>query len=242
MNPNDDMPLSGGDAKPSRNVLFKGEEIPVPEAFWDGEAGCPNVGALVKSHADLRRKLSDQKPQPPEAYALSLPEDLAARIAPDENDPLARGAMEWARRQGLGQEAFSELAALYYGHMVDVVPDRESEMRRLSESLGPRAGMELADLSGWACEMLGGSLAKSPEIAEAFESLTSTANGVLLLKALRDRLGEAGLPSARGSGAARMDAAALRALQSSDAYLAGDPSTRRTVADGWARLFPDERE
>jgi len=234
--------LPGDAADAPRSVRYKGEEVTVPEAFWDAAAGGPNVGALVKSHADLRRKLSEGRPQPPESYALTLPEDLAARIAPDENDPLARRAMDWAKQQGLGQEAFSGLAALYYGHLADGAPDRDSEMQRLAEALGPRAGAELAGLSRWVGDILGEGMGKSPEIAAALDRLTATADGVLLLKAIRDKLGETGLPSSRGGAAPRLDAAALRALQASDAYLAGDPAARRTVAEGWARLFPEDRE
>ncbi|MBN2752623.1 MAG: hypothetical protein JXQ84_07930 [Rhodospirillaceae bacterium] len=227
-------------AEPVRSVRFKGEEIAVPDAFWDGDANCPNVGALVKSHADLRRKVSEQRPAAPEVYALTLPEDLAQRIAPDESDPLAHQAMDWAKKHGLGQEAFSELTTLYYGALAENAVDREAELGRLTEALGPRAEAEMAGLSQWVDGMLGDAVAKTPDLFHALENLTATAEGVLLLKAFKDKLTESGVPSSRSGGGKRLDAASLRALQESDAYRAGDAATRRVVEDGWARLFPND--
>ena len=84
----------------------------------------------------------------------------------------------------------------------------------------------------------------SPYCAEhhALNRLTATADGVLLLKALRDRISEPGLPSGRDGGAGLPDAAALRALQASEPYLAGDPAVQKRVAQGWARLYPEAGE
>ncbi len=64
----------------------------------------------------------------------------------------------------------------------------------------------------------------------------------MLVKAIKDKLGEAALPTARAAAPKGLDASALRTLQASDAYLAGDPAARRKVADGWARLFPGDAE
>jgi len=227
----------------SRNVDFKGEALSVPDAFWDSDRDQPNVGALVKSHADLRRKLSERGAKVPESYELFVPEDLVDLIKADAEDPLAIGAMDWARKHGLSQEAFSELSSLYYSQMQGVSgPDQGVEMEKLQTLFGPRLSVELDQLTQWADGMLGEDMARAPELYHAFERMTSTAEGILLLKTLKDRLGERGVPSFRGHGGARLDASALRALQASEAYVSGDEATRRKVAEGWARLFPDVEE
>lgn len=230
--------LSNLGAEP-RSVHFKGETLAVPEAFWDAEADAPNLGALVKSHADLRRKLSEPRQLPPEAYELSLPEELSGRIAADADDPLAKGAMDWARRHGLGQDAFSELASLYFGRLAESAIDAEAERGKLAAVFGDRADGELAGLSRWVDGLLGDVLAESREIHSALDRLTATADGVMLIKAIKDKLGETGLPSSRIGTPGAPDAQALRRLQGSEAYRGGDPETRRKVAEGWARLFPD---
>ena len=223
-----------------RSVRFKGESLAVPDAFWDAEADAPNLGALVKSHADLRRKLSEARPQPPEAYELALPPELSGRVAADAADPLAKGAMDWARRHGLGQDAFSELASLYFGRVAESSVDSEAERGKLAAAFGDRADSEIAGLSRWVDGILGDVLAESREVFSALDRLTATADGVMLIKAIKDKLGEAGLPSSRAGAPGAPDAGALRKLQNSDAYRSGDAATRRKVAEGWARLFPND--
>ncbi len=235
----DVLSILDGAAEP-RSVRFKGETLAVPDAFWDAEAGAPNLGALVKSHADLRRKLSDSRPQPPEAYELVLPRELSGRVAADAEDPLAKGAMDWARRHGLGQEAFSELAGLYFGRVAEAAIDSEAERGKLAAALGDRADSEIVGLSRWVDGLLGDVLAESREIYAALDRLTATADGVMLIKAIKDKLGEAGLPSSRAAQPGAPDARALRKLQASEAYRAGDSETRRKVSEGWARLFPND--
>lgn len=222
-----------------RSVRFKGETLAVPEAFWDAEADAPNLGALVKSHADLRRKLSESRPQPPDAYELVLPQELSGRVVADAEDPLAKGAMDWARRHGLGQDAFAELAGLYFGRVAETAVDSEAERGKLAAALGDRTESEIAGLSRWVDGLLGDVLAESREVYAALDRLTATADGVMLIKAIKDKLGEAGLPSSRAAQPGAPDARALRQLQGSEAYRAGDSETRRKVAEGWARLFPN---
>jgi len=228
-----------------RAVEFKGETLKVPDAFWDVDGDCPNVGALVKSHSDLRRKLSEHAgdatlARVPETYELVVPEHLSQMIEINHEDPLAKGAMDWARKHGLDQDAFSELTALYYDKIVPQSDEdhRQGEMEKLHNALGPRADADMKELSSWVDGLLGDDLANAPELYLALDHLTSTADGVLLMKKLKDRLTERGVPTSRYSASRPLDAEALRQLQSSDAYASGDPIIRRKVTEGWSRLYP----
>lgn len=234
---------------PPRSVVFKGEPLTVPDAFWDAEADCPNVGALVKSHTDLRQKISERGNEDvsivvPDAYELAVPEALVGRVAVDVDDPLAKGAMDWARKNGLGQEAFSELAALYYSKLSEGLNDAdrnmEGEMQKLHDALGPQADRDMDDLTRWVDGLLGEDLANAPELYLALDHLTSTADGVVLLKTLKERLGERGVPTSRSGGLLQLNEEALRELQASEAYKSGDVATRRKVSEGWARLYPEQ--
>ncbi len=147
-----------------------------------------------------------------------------------------------ARHHGLGQEAFSELASLYHGWLAETAVDREVEIGKLKGAFGARTEAEIAGLGDWVEGFLGDALGQSPDMFAALDRLTATADGVLLLKALRDRISEPGLPSGRDGGAGLPDAAALRALQASEPYLAGDPAVRKRVAQGWARLYLEAGE
>jgi len=242
-------------SRDDRSIAYKGETLSVPDAFWDGKTQSPNVGALVKSHADLRRKLSEQgsggatlsadRDAVPDMYELCLPKGMEDHIQVAPEDPLAKNAMDWARRHGLGQEAFSELTQMYYERLASEQQDddhrQEGELEKLHEALGPRADHEMEDLSRWVDGLLGPDLENAPELYCALDQLTSSADGVILLRTLKERLGERGVPTSRMSSGPYLNEESLRQLQSSEAYRSGDKSTRRQVAEGWARLYPDQK-
>lgn len=219
-----------------RVVEFDGQPFEIPDEFWDGEANAPRLGALLKSRQDLRQKLGEGKPTPPESYEIKVPEALAERIKADPEDPLAKGAMDWARSQGLGQDAFDALAKLYFERQAASSLDPAAEQASVEKALGDNAKAELDGLGQWVGGLLGQDFKKNPGLLMAAEALASSSEGVLLLKALKDRIGEKGIPSAKADTSPALTEEALRALQSSDAYLNGDAATRRRVAEGWDAL------
>jgi hypothetical protein len=214
------------------------EKLEVPDEFWDAEKGAPRLGALLKSRNDLRAKLGEGKAAAPETYELRVPEALAGRFQADPEQPIAKAAMAFAKKHGLSQEAFDELAATYFEGQAGNALDPAAEMAALEKAFGGKdaAKAEMDGISQWASGLLGQDFAKNPGILAAAEALASSAEGVLLLKAFKDRIGEKGVPAARTSSEPVLSEESLRALQASDAYLAGDPATRRRVAEGWDML------
>ncbi len=229
----------GGQPAASANprlVEFDGQQIEIPDEFWDGDANAPRIGALLKSRQDLRQKLGEGKPQAPESYELKVPEALAERIKADPEQPLAKAAMEFAKKNGLSQEQFNELSALYFEGQVSGTLDQAVERASLEKALGPDAKAQMDGLGQWVSGLLGQDFQKNPGLLMAAEALASSSEGVLLLKALKDRIGEKSVPSSREAPAPTVSEESLRALQASDAYINGDPVTRRRVAEGWEAL------
>ncbi|MGH6886289.1 MAG: capsid assembly protein [Kiloniellales bacterium] len=236
-----------------RLVEWNGERFEVPEDLWDGARNAIRAEAAVKRALDLRRKLSERAPNAaesaPERYELALPAALEGKMSVDPGHPLVEPAMAWARKHGLSQEAFAELAQLWYGHEAEAsgeaggASDRDSEMARLDAALGQRADAVKGELARWMNGLLGRDFAAEPALLSAAEELASTAEGVLLLKAIKDKLGERPLPASRGAGAPPLDEARLKTLQASPAYQdAAHPDHKRTVAEvqrGWASLYPE---
>lgn len=223
------------DTTTARVVTFGDEKIEVPEQYWDKDAGSPNVGALVKSAVDMRKKLSETRPEPPESYEIKVAEDLADVVKANPDDPLAQGAMEIAKKYGMSQDAFNDLANLYFSQ---TVPSQQKEIERLGAAFGDNADKTMGELSDWIYGMAGDDEA----LSAAINRVTETADGVILLNHLRGKLAApepripSGIDSAAKTGLTEED---LRTLQASDAYINGDPAARRKVAEGWARLYPD---
>jgi len=212
------------------------ENLEVPDEFWDTEKGAPRLGALLKSRNDLRQKLGEGKPTAPEAYELKVPEALADRVKADPEQPIAKAAMDFAKKHGLSQEQFDELAGVYFEGQGASSLDPAAERASVEKALGDNAKAELDGLGQWVGGLLGQDFKKNPGLLDAANALASSSEGVLLLKALKDRIGEKGVPSAKVDTTPALTEESLRALQSSDAYLNGDAATRRRVAEGWDAL------
>lgn len=212
------------------------EKLEVPDEFWDAEKGAPRLGALLKSRNDLRAKLGEGKPAAPEAYEIHVPEALAERVQADPEQPIAKAAMEFAKKNGFSQEQFDELCAAYFEGQAASTLDPAAERAAVEKALGPDAKAEMEGLGKWVDGLLGQDFAKNPGLLTAAEALASSSEGVLLLKALKDRIGEKNVPSPRETPVPAVTEEGLRELQASEAYINGDPATRRRVAEGWETL------
>ncbi|MEC9346423.1 MAG: hypothetical protein VYB54_09355 [Pseudomonadota bacterium] len=239
--------LPGAAGTDASRVMYRDTPLEIPEQFRDPATGAVNLGALLKSHQDLRRQISRQS-KAPETYALALPEDLAGRMTLDAEDPLARAAMDWARRHNLSQEAFGELAELFCRCEAEARdPDgyRDLQYQALEERLGSHAPHVCDEIGQWFGALLSEDFGRDPDLLDAAENLAADARGVLLLKALRDRLSERGVPGPRRSANGPMDEVALRRLQASEAYLDNRHPDHRSVAhqvrEGWRRLVDSGR-
>lgn len=234
-------------ARSDRIIEFNGERLEVPEDLWDSKNKTIRSEAAVKRALDLRRKVSEQTPAAPESYELIVPDDLQEKVRADVEHPLASPAMDWAKKHGLSQDAFSELASLFYHqeastHDADV--KYEAEQRDiLKKALGDDAERVTKDLGKWVYGLLGKDFKENTGLHTAANMLACDANGVLLIKALKDKLGETAVPSSRGHDAASLSESDLAALQASDAYHnENHPQHKSVVArvrEGWKVLFPE---
>lgn len=231
-------------AKGMHHYTLDGVTHEIPENFWDPETKSVRLGSLLKSHGDLRSRIGERR-KPPETYEIRLPEDLQSAISANPDDPLAQSAMDWARRHELSQEAFDELAEAFFRNEAQSFdPDRyrETQMSALDEALGSDAEKVRKDIGQWFGALMGQDFEESPELLAAAEELAADARGVLLLKTLRDRLSEHGVPDRRSDAGAEapVDEAAIRRVQASDAYRnsshADHEATRSWVRNAWQTL------
>ncbi len=242
----------GGQGDP-RMVAHKGERFQVPDNLWDPAlndgVGGINGAAAVKMAMDLRKQISDKAAhggEVPNAYTLTVPEKLDGELEASTEHPLFAPVSEWAKAKGLSQSDFDELTEVFYTYEAARQGRRdEDQIGMLTEALGDDAERNLADLGRWVDGLLGEDIAQRTGIADTLESIASSANGVLFLKALKDRIGVMGVPTNRagGAGAAAVSRGSLQALQGSQAYRdAGHPDhaeTVRRVRDGFRSLYGD---
>ncbi len=239
--PTEPTGTKGGD---TYRYTLDGATHEIPVNFWDAESETLRLGSLLKSHGDLRARMGQQQ-KAPESYEIRLPDDLKDAIKANPDDPLARSAMTWAKKHNLSQDAFDELAEAFFRNEAGAFdPDsyRADQLRALDEQFGGRAEQVRQEVGQWFGALMGQDFADDPDLLAAAEDLAADARGVLLLKTLRDRLTERGVPDNR-TGEPRADTddeAGLRRLQASDAYLReahpDHATVVRRVQDGWNRI------
>lgn len=235
--------------KGMHRYVLDGVAHDIPDNFWDPEAGTIRLASLLKSHGDLRARLGERR-KPPESYEIRLPEDLQSAISANPDDPLAQSAMAWARRHEISQDAFDELAEAFFrneAESFDADRYRAVQMQALDEALGRDAEKVRREVGQWFGALMGRDFAENPDLLGAAEELAADARGVLLLKVLRDRLGEHGVPDRRSDAAddAPADEAAIRRVQESAAYQNSrdkdHAATRQWVQDAWQKLVESGR-
>lgn len=100
---------------------------------------------LQRLNAELTQKVSTAKP-PPEKYELSMPEGIAD-VTWVEDDPMLAGFQDWAKRNNLPQEAFTEALHMLakYEYMQEAI-----DMQQEKAALGERADERLNGFAEWA--------------------------------------------------------------------------------------------
>ena len=75
-----------------------------PAKFWDEDG--PDVEKLAKSYAELEKKFKSGKHKAPEQYDISSLADQGL----DSDDPTVAVYQDWAKENGISQDAFEDLA------------------------------------------------------------------------------------------------------------------------------------
>lgn len=202
-----------------RSFEFKGERFQAPPELWDAEKNCLNAEAATKRAMDLRKQLG-AKPSVPEAYELSLAEELSGKVEISQEHPLVKSSMEWAKKVGLSQEQFTELTALYAQNTAQETLELEGYYQEqeqiLFEKLGDHASTQKQKIASWVVGVVG----EDPEMLSVAEALSTEANGVLFLKRMMEHLKEPSVPSSKGIEAGKqLSLDDLKKKQASKAYL-----------------------
>lgn len=148
----------------------------LPDNFWDAEKGEAKHEALAKSWTDLRKTISQGKHKAPEdgQYDTSV---LAAGI---DAAPLT----EYAKKWGLSQAAFEELAAQSQQlaeQAAGPAIDPAAEMKQL----GPNANAILEGMVNWGRGLVNKGVWSADDFEE-FKIMGGTARGINALMKIRE--------------------------------------------------------
>lgn len=188
----------------------QGNEIPMPDQFWDAENQQVRSDSLFKAfrdtksgydklqteHKTLQQKLEEggQKagkvPEKPEDYTFEKPAEFTRELADD--DPILTGFKQIAHKHGIGQEQFQAVAADYLKMAEEQLgPPIDPKAER--EKLGPNADTILQANAQFFDQMVeAGDLSR--EEHDEIMAIGETAAGVKALNKIREKMGEQPIP------------------------------------------------
>lgn len=153
----------------------------LPENFWNQEKGEANLEAMAKSWTDLRKMISSGKHKAPDdgKYDTKVFGDTDI-----QNDPLAKGYVDWAQKWGIPQGAFDELA-VQVSEMAQANAEPPIDTAAELKALGPNANAVVNGMVDWARGLVNKGV-WSKEDFEEFKFMGGTAKGLRALMKVRE--------------------------------------------------------
>ena len=170
----DEMPHRAEDEQPAK------EERPewLDEKFGTGED-------LQKSYDELQKKFSQGKHKSPDEYST----DVLTNAGYNTDDPLVDTYLGWAKKYGVNQEAFDELA----GSITSMAGENEQQakfnLKAERDALGPNADAIIKSNVQWADGLLRKGIITA-ELREEMNFQGGTALGQLLFQTYRTASGD----------------------------------------------------
>ena len=107
--------------------------------FWNEKDGAADVEKLAKSYSELEKKFKAGKHKAPEEYDVSSLADQGL----DSEDPTVAVYQEWAKENGISQDAFEDLAGRVLGLSKDEQESVQYDQRVEMEKLGANASEKI---------------------------------------------------------------------------------------------------
>ena len=149
-----------------------------PEKFWQKDDNGPMLEEIAKSYAELEKKCRAGDHKAPEEYAM----DVFGEMPGD--DPVVAAYTDWAKKNGINQEAFNELAESVLQHGMNEAESYKVSMEEERAALGPNADAIIKNMATWGKGFVDKGI-WGPEDFEEFKIWGGTANGIKALQKLR---------------------------------------------------------
>jgi hypothetical protein len=198
----------------------------LPEEYWDAETGA-NLEKLMgefdkqkTSYNELRKKMSQGKHKAPEKYTW---ENLGEV---DADDPLLATYTDWAKENGISQEAFDKLGQAFTEIQNNYAQDAQLDLDKERQLLGKNANEIINSNVEWGRGLVAKGIFTEADYEE-LEILGGTAKGQRIIQKIRGLTGEKEIPVASIEGEAPDQEELMMMVQ--DARYQNDPTYRKKV-------------
>lgn len=156
-----------------------------PEKFWDDKEG-PNIEALVKSYNEIQKKFSQGGHKAPKEYNVEFLQNENIDV---KNDPLVQKYTDWAKKYGITQDAYEDLARNFMETNADFVQRSQADIAEQKKLLGNKAEERINSVMKFGDTLKSRGVFSDAELAE-FEVMAGTGLGIKVIEKMRSYYGE----------------------------------------------------
>ena len=172
---------AGTEQTKGNEIEFNGEQFVIPEQFFDKEKKTVNLGALLKSQSDLRRKVGAAE-KAPDAYTF---EGLT-----EKDQPMIDALDAFGHQNGVSQEKMNGLLELLGAAGKDYEAKiREAGEFELNRLFGEEKDERAKAAAEWAKGVVGDAFKDDPAMTGFIDNIQSTPYVAALLDVVKKAVG-----------------------------------------------------
>tara|TARA_E500000318_G_C3538244_1_gene203558 strand:+ start:178 stop:975 length:798 start_codon:yes stop_codon:yes gene_type:complete len=201
-----------------------------PEKFWNSDDG-PDIENLVKSYTELQKKFSQGKHKAPDQYDTSM---FADANIPDD-DELFNTYRDWAKENGISQDAFETLASKFIDMAGDEAQQAQISYEEEHKKLGNNADAVIKSMTDWASGLVRKGVWGEDDFEE-FKIMGGTAQGLRALQKVRSYYGDQSIPIDVGQPEGAPSKEELQSMVAKPEYQS-DPAYRAKVEKMFEQVY-----
>jgi hypothetical protein len=205
-----------------------------PQKFWDEKEG-PDIEALVKSYNELQKKFSQGGHKAPKDYDTNF---LQEQQIDAKEDPLVKEYTDWAKKYGITQEAYEDLAKTFIDNNMAVAERTQADLVEQKKMLGNKADERISSVMKFGDVLKDRGVLSDQELVE-FDNMAGTALGVKVIEKIRSYYGEQPIPTVEPTEELGMSKDEIRAMVADPKY-GKDPAFTMKVEKLFEKAFPGE--
>ena len=205
-----------------------------PEKFWDEKEG-PDLENLTKSYQELQKQFSQGKHKAPDEYDMSSLSDAGY----SDDDPVVDAYRGWAKKYGINQVAFDELATAITGMAGEEANETALNVEQERKALGNNADAIIRSNVDWADGLVRKGVISDTE-REELNIWGGSAVGQRLMQKVREMSGDMSkipIADVGDSGVSETDFKTSMASKMADPRYGSDPQFTRQVEQEFERRY-----
>ena len=159
--------------------------------FWNNQDG-PDVEGVFRAYNELRSKMDQGLHKAPKDGAYNT--DIITEANVSEDDEMLTGYVDIARKHGISQDAFNELASLYFNSVGEAEEVSHLSIEQEKAKLGRNAEKIIGETEGWLVKMNSSGVLNDNE-REAIANASSDGYFISAMNKIRQSYNEAPIPT-----------------------------------------------